>query len=101
MANIKPRISVSLSDDAKAALDRFTSTTGIASSQFVGQLIDGAIPVIDATTEAFRIARSSPQAAAAHMSEVLNRAMIAGAQEKLELEAAAKTKRLRKTSRRD
>ena len=92
---------MSLSEDAKAALDRFTTTTGIASSQFIGQIVDGAIPVIDATTEAFRIARNSPNAAAGHMAEVLNRAMIAGAQEKLELDVLAKTKPLRKTPRRD
>lgn len=101
MPTAKARMYVTLTPATRAALDRFTAATGIASSQFAAQILDGSVPVIDATTEAFKIAKRSPAAAASRMSEVLGQAMVAAAQEKLELDDAAVTKPLRKRPARD
>lgn len=91
-----PRLYVTLTPPTREALERFTEATGIASSQFAAQILDGAVPVIEATTEAFRLAKRSPERAADLMRDVLSSAMVSAAQEKLELDEASKSAKLRK-----
>lgn len=89
MATIKPRLSVTLSPESRAALERFSEASGIAASQFITGIVHDAIPVIEAMTESFRIARSQPERAAELMTAQLLRATTMAAQVKLELDDAA------------
>jgi len=86
MATIKPRLSVTLSPESRAALERFSEASGIAASQFITGIVHDSIPVIDAMTESFRIARSQPERAAELMTQQLLRAATLAAQAKLELD---------------
>lgn len=86
MATTKPRLSVTLTPESRAALERFSEASGIASSQFITSIVHDAIPVIDAMTESFRIARSQPERAAELMTAQLLRASSLAAQAKLELD---------------
>lgn len=87
------RMSITLTDDAREALERFSEASGIASSQFITSIVRDAIPVIDAMTESFRIARSNPERAADLMTAQMLRAGAMAAQAKLELDVEASSRR--------
>jgi hypothetical protein len=99
MATTKPRLSVTLSPESRAALERFSAVTGVAASQFISGLVHDAIPVIDATTEALRLAKSQPQKAADLLNSQLVRTVAAASQQQLELDEAIKQRKMRKRPR--
>jgi hypothetical protein len=99
MATTKPRLCVTLSPESRAALERFSQVTGVAASQFISGLVHDAIPVIDATTEALRLAKSQPQRAADILNSQLVRTVAAAAQQQLELDDAIKQRKMRKRPR--
>jgi hypothetical protein len=92
-------MSVTLSHESRAALDRLSRASGVASSQFVSQLVHDAIPVLTAMAEAFEVARTSPSRAAELMQSATVAAMARAAQAQLEFEAVGKRKK-RKLRRR-
>lgn len=97
------RMSITLSSESRDALERFSEASGIASSQFITGIVHDSIPVIDAMTESFRIARSHPERAAELMTQQLLRASTLAAQAKLDLaeEMAARRKPRRRPVKRD
>jgi hypothetical protein len=99
MPTVKPRLSVTLSPESRAALERFSAVSGIAASQFISGLVHDAIPVIDATTEALRLSKSQPQKAADLLNFQLARTVAAATQQQLELDEAIKQRKLRKRPR--
>jgi hypothetical protein len=87
-----------LSPESREALERFSQATGIAASQLIRSIMHDAIPVVEAMTQAFAVAKTSPQKAADLMTEQLLNASVKAAQGKLELDNAVKEK-LRKRPR--
>lgn len=61
MANKSQRLSVSLTPEGRAALERLSAASGIASSQFISKLVHDSVPVIDALAAAFAAASSQPE----------------------------------------
>lgn len=94
-----PRISVSVSAESKAALDRLSEASGIASSMFISQIIDNAMPMIETMTRAFSEAKKSPLRAAEIMQEAMTDAHVELAQQSLALDSAI-TKKKRKMRKR-
>lgn len=103
MPTQKPRLAITLTPETREALERLTQVSGIASSQFVSQMLHDAIPMIDAMTRSFEAAKKSPHRAAEIMQELLTEAQVEVAQHQLAFDAAAKKKKrkLRKRPKRD
>jgi hypothetical protein len=100
MATTKPRMSITLTPEARAALERLSVVSGIAASSYISGLVHDAIPVINATADALALAKKQPQRAAEIMNEQLVRVVGLAAQGKLELEEAVeKRKRMRRRPR--
>ena len=87
------RMSITLTAESREALERFSESSGIAASQFITSIVHDAVPVIDAMTESFRIARSQPERAAELMTQQLLRAGAMAAQVKMELDEEMATRR--------
>lgn len=98
MPTHKPRIAVTLSPEAHAALKRFTAVTGMAASSFVAGMVEDAIPVIVATAEAITHAKTSPKAAAEKMNGVMTKVVGEVVSAQMDFERAANKKRLRRTT---
>ena len=92
MATSSTRMSVSLSPESRAALERFSQATGIAASQLVRSIMHDAVPVIDAMTAALALAKSAPEKAAELMTEQLLSSTAKAAQARLDLEDAVADK---------
>lgn len=99
MPTKNPRISVTLSPEAKVALDALSEAAGVSASSFIGGLVHDAIPVIEATTRAIAAARTQPQKAADILNEQVVRANVLLAQQQLELADAIKTRKMRRKRR--
>lgn len=99
MPTKKPRLAVTLTPESRAALERLSDVSGIASSQFISQLMHDAIPVVEAMTRSFEEAKKSPQRAAQIMQELLTDAHVEIAQQQLAFESA-RAKKKRKLRRR-
>ena len=96
MPTKKARLQVTLSPEARAALERFSQVSGVASSQFITKMVDDALPLIESMTRAFETAKKAPQQAADIMREATHTAMARAAQETLAFDAHVKRRRLRK-----
>jgi len=96
MPTDKSRLSVTLTPEARAALERLSQASGLAASQFISSLVHDSIPVIDATAKAFEMARTQPEKAAQLLSAELVRAQVMIAQGKLELDQAVARPKLRR-----
>lgn len=90
------RLNVTLTPESRAALERFSASTGIAAAQLIRSLMHDAIPVVDAMTDAMAIAKSSPQKAADLMTAQLLSATAKASQAKLDLDEAAKEPKMRR-----
>lgn len=99
MATKLPRISVSLSPEAKAALDALSVAAGVSASSFVGGLIQDAIPMIEASARAIAAARTQPQKAADILNEQVVKANMLLAQQQLELDEVIKVRKMRRKRR--
>lgn len=99
MPTMKPRLSVTLTPESRAALERFSEVSGIAASQFIRSIVDDAVPIIDAMTRAYETARKSPARAVGIMESEFVRTMAKAAQSQLDLEVAKKEKKIRQRPR--
>jgi hypothetical protein len=90
-----PRLSITLSPEARGALERFTEVTGIASAQYITGLVNDAVPIIEATTRALAIAKTQPQKSADILNQEIVRVVGIAAQAKLDLDEARSRKKLR------
>lgn len=97
----RARLNVSLTAESRAALERFSESSGIAASQLIRSIMHDAIPVIDAMTQALSIAKTAPQEAADLMTEQLLSASAKAAQVRLELDAESKEPKMRRRPSRD
>lgn len=100
MPTKKPRLAITLTPESRDALERLTQASGIASSQFVSQLIHDSVPVLNAMAAAFAEAKKSPMRAAEIMRDALGEAHIDVAQHQLALDAAISKKKKRKLRKR-
>lgn len=94
------RVYVPLSPELDSALEVFNAETGIAKSQLLSQLLAETVPVIQAMTDAFRIAKKSPPQAAAAMRDLVSGAHVKLAQLQLDMQPKPARKRMRKSPRR-
>lgn len=99
MPTKNPRISVTLTPEARDALDALSVAAGVSASSFIGGLVHDAIPIIEATTRAIAAARTQPQKAADILNEQVVRANLMVAQEQLELAEAIKVRKMRRKRR--
>ena len=66
------RLTLSISPELKNALDELNEATGVAAASFVGEIIEGNIPMIRGISEAARKAKEEP----ARALELMQRAML-------------------------
>ena len=85
-------MAITMTPEGRAALERLSAASGIASGQFVAKLVHDSIPVIDAMTQAFTVAKTHPERALEGFKDVIASAMVQGAQTSLELNQPTHTK---------
>jgi hypothetical protein len=90
------RLAVTLTPDSRAALERLSEASGIAASQFVAKLVHDSIPVLEAMTRAFAVAKENPGKAVDAMGAALEKAMVEAAQMHLSLSRDTPGKKLRR-----
>ena len=66
------RLTLSISPELKSALDELNEATGVAAASFVGEIIEGNIPMILGTANAARLAKAEP----ARALEIMQRSML-------------------------
>lgn len=66
------RLTLSISPELKHALEELNEATGVAAASFVGEIIEGNIPMILGIAEAARRAKEEPGRAL----EIMQRAMV-------------------------
>lgn len=66
------RLTLSITPELKKALDELNEATGVAAASFVGEIIEGNIPMIRGIAEAARKAKEEP----ARALELMQRAML-------------------------
>lgn len=99
MPTKKPRVYVTLSPEAHHALTRFADVSGVAASQFIRSIVDDSIPVIEAMTKAYEMAKKAPTEAVKVMESELVRAMSRSAQMHLEMRSTVQQKPPRRRPR--
>ena len=80
------RLTLSISPELKRALDELNAATGVAAASFMGEIIEGNIPMILALAEAARKAKAEPAKALELMQRYLIEAAHEVDQTQLELE---------------
>ena len=93
MPTKNPRLAITLTPETRASLERLTQASGIASSQFVSQVLHDAIPLFDTMARSFEAAKKSPQRAAEIMQEMMTEVSVEAAQHQLAFDKATKKKR--------
>jgi predicted DNA-binding protein len=93
------RLTLSISPELKHALDELNAATGVAAASFVGEIIEGNIPMILALAEAARKAKAEP----AKALELMQRYLIEASQEvdQTQLELAEQQSKLRTFVKKD
>lgn len=66
------RLTLSISPELKHALDELNEATGVAAASFVGEIIEGNIPMILGIAEAAKRAKEEP----GRSLEIMQRAMV-------------------------
>lgn len=66
------RLTLSISPELKSALDELNEATGVAAASFVGEIIEGNIPMILGIANAARLAKAEP----ARALEIMQRSML-------------------------
>lgn len=66
------RLTLSITPELKKALDELNEATGVAAASFVGEIIEGNIPMILGIADAARKAKAEP----ARALEIIQRSMI-------------------------
>lgn len=94
------RMYLTLTPECHESFRRFSEASGIAASTFASKLLQDAIPMVEALTRSFELAKQSPGLAASELGDLLQATMVEAAQAHLELEQAAKSSRLRRSPRR-
>lgn len=94
-----PRVAISLTPELHVALEKFTAESGMAKSQLISQLLSETVPVIDAMTEAYRLAKKSPAAAADRMRDLVQSAHVGLAQLQLDMAPKPKKRKMRRSPR--
>lgn len=97
-----PRVAVTLSPEAMKLLDELAEVLGQSKASLVAELIDSALPAIQATVNAMAVAAEQPREAQRLMSNYANQASMELSQQQLALDAAidARTVKGKRTRRR-
>lgn len=96
-----PRIQVTLSPEAMAALDEVSALTGQGKGTLVSELVTEALPALQMAVQALRVVKEAPREAQQLLSRFSNEATMKLAQSQLEFDdlLAAEPKRKRQKRR--
>jgi predicted DNA-binding protein len=83
-----PRVAVTLSPEAMKLLDELSAVFGQPKASLVSELIDSALPALQATVQAMAVAAEQPREAQRLMANYASRATMELSQQQLELDAA-------------
>lgn len=102
MATTKPRLSVTLSEPAQTLVAKVANLAGQSQSSVVSELMDSAIPALQAMAAALKVVRDSPKEAQRIMTEEATRAALGLEQAQLDLATTVDTRTMegRKMKRR-
>ena len=81
-----PRVQVTLTPEGMALLDRFAKATGQAKATLLGELIEEALPALEATVKAIELVREQPREAQRLMTNFGAKAVGQLTQAQLELD---------------
>jgi len=96
MASIEKRIQFSPSPDLAVCLRELAKLTNQPQSRVVAELLNEAVPALQTMVQALKLAKKSPQAAEALMSNLATRSIHAVTQEQINFSEAMKQKPGRK-----
>ena len=83
-----PRIAVTLSPEARKLVEEVAELTDRSHSAIVSELLDSALPALQAVRDAMRVIKQQPHEAQRLMARVTNQALVEVAQASLDLDAA-------------
>lgn len=86
--NRSPRVQVTLSPEAMAALDDLANLSGQSKSSLISELVDIALPAMSVTLDALRVVHRQPEEARKLLSEFAHQQTAHLAQAQLDLDAA-------------
>lgn len=92
MPTKRPRINVTITPELHQALVEFRRASGMSSASLISQLLSETVPVINAMTEAYKVAKKSPQQAAQVMRDLVTNTHVQVAQMQLDMQPKAKKK---------
>lgn len=79
------RLTLTISDELKAALAELNESTGVAAASFVGEIIESNIPMILGIAQAARHAKTEPAKALEYMQRAMMEALHDVSETQLEL----------------
>lgn len=86
--NRNPRVAVTLSPESMRILDELSSLLEQPKAALVAELVDSALPALQATVEAVRVAKEQPREAQRLMANYATQATMELSQQQLALDAA-------------
>lgn len=86
--NRNPRVAVTLSPESMRVLEELSAILEQPKAALVAELVDSALPALQATVEAIRVAKEQPREAQRLMSNYAAQATMELSQQQLELDAA-------------
>ena len=88
MSTKVPRIAVTLSPEARRLVEEVATLTKRSHSSIVSELLDAALPALQAVRDALRVIKDQPHEAQRLMARVTNQALVDVAQAQLDLDTA-------------
>lgn len=83
-----PRVAVTLTPEARKLVEEVGALTNRSHSAIVSELLDAALPALQAVRDALRVIADQPREAQRLMERVTNQALVDVAQAQLDLDAA-------------
>ena len=96
MPAARPRMHVTPSENVHALLGEVSRLTGKPPATIVRELLDEAVPALEASVEALRMLKNRPMQAMQAVDRMLDTAMLGAAQARLDLDKAMNAKPGRK-----
>lgn len=88
IVNRNPRVNVTLTREGMRVLEELSALLEQPKAAVVAELVDSALPALQATVEALRVAKEQPREAQRLMANYAAQASMELAQEQLDLDAA-------------
>lgn len=99
MPTKRPRINVTITPELHQALIEFRRASGMSPASMLSTMLSETVPVIQSMTEAYKLAKKSPQQAAQVMRDLVSNTHVQVAQMQLDMQPKAKKKIRRSTEK--